>query len=100
MTEKEKQPTIEEMQSQIAELSKVVEQQKAEIQSVKDSYAKSEKSLTEQRELNSKLLLQIPSASNGEPSAQDEEDSVEAIIDDVVRVKNKELIQRYKNDHN
>ena len=93
------EPTIEELQGQIAELTTKNEQMAQEHDKLKTSSTETEDNLKNARELNANLLLRV-SAPNPESTETEEvEDTVESLCDEIVKTTNEKLIKRYKNDN-
>ena len=93
MTE-ENNPTIEDLQKQIVEMKEAQEKNAAEMQSVKDSLAKSEESLKAARELNAKLLNKVPG--EDDPAAEKKtEDPYEGLSDmETLEKMTEEMVDR------
>ena len=90
------QPTIEDMQKQIAELQDANAKQKEQIDALTQASAENEENLKKARELNTSLLLRVTSPSpEGEEETQ-EEDTVEHICDDIVNSVNKKYMEKIK----
>ena len=91
------EPSIEDMQKQIAELQDANAKQKEQIDVLLKSSEQNENDLKKARELNTALLLRVtsPNPENGEEQ-EEKEDTIESICDDVVESVNKEYIERFK----
>ena len=94
MAEEPKQPTIEELQSQMLALQEKQAQQEEQINTLTGENKKLSDDLTKARELNTKLFMRIPVGgqddSEKEPSGT--EDSFDNLVD--------ETIQKYILDKN
>ena len=73
MTEEDKTPSIEELQKQILDMKEASEKQAAEMQQMKDSLSKSEESLKAARDLNAKLMNNVPGEDAPSSDKQDED---------------------------
>ena len=90
------QPTIEDMQKQIAELQDANAKQKEQIDALMQTSAENEENLKKARELNTSLLLRVTSANPELEEEAQEEDTVERICDDIVNSVNKDYMERIK----
>ena len=90
------QPTIEDMQKQIAELQDANAKQKEQIYALMQTSAENEENLKKARELNTSLLLRVTSANPELEEEAQEEDTVERICDDIVNSVNKDYMERIK----
>ena len=79
MTEDNNNPTIEDLQKQIVEMKEAQEKNAAEMQTMKDSLAKSEESLKAARDLNAKLMSKVPG--EGQPDPEKKDDPYEGLSD-------------------
>lgn len=89
--------TIEDLQKQIAELKKSDEAKTAEIDALKQKDKETTESLIKARELNTKLLLDNPSAGAPEANSEEVEDTIESICEDIVDKTNEKYLKRFKN---
>lgn len=93
------EPSIEDLQAQVAELKKSNEEQAQELDKLKKSSTETEENLKKARDLNAELLLRV-SVPNPEAGAEEQtEDTIESICDDVVASVNKSYMEKYKHDN-
>lgn len=94
MAEEPKQPTIEELQSQMLALQEKQAQQEEQINSLTGENKKLSDDLTKARELNTKLFMRIPvgGQDDSEKEPSETEDSFDNLVD--------ETIQKYILDKN
>ena len=92
------QPTIEELQKQIAELRESNEAQKTQIENLTKENTENTNNLKQARELNAKLLLHV-SVPGEEGADKESEDTIESIVDEIVTKTNENYLKRYTNDH-
>ena len=93
------EPTIEDLQAQVTELTSKNEQMAQELDKLKTSSTETEENLKKARELNANLLLRV-SAPNPESTETEEvEDTIESLCDEIVKSTNEKIIQRYKHDN-
>lgn len=93
------EPTIEDLQAQVTELTKVKEEMAQELEKLKTSSTETEENLKKARELNANLLLRVSSPSPESGTEEQVEDTVESLCDEIVEATNKLVIQRYKHDN-
>ena len=93
------EPTIEDLQAQITELTKVKEEMAQELEKLKTSSTETEENLKKARELNANLLLRVSSPSPESSTEEQVDDTVESLCDEIVETTNKLVIQRYKHDN-
>lgn len=93
------EPTIEDLQAQVSELTKVKEEMAQELEKLKTSSTETEENLRKARELNANLILRVSSPSPESSTEEQVEDTVESICDEIVDATNKLVIQRYKHDN-
>lgn len=89
------EPTIEELQKQIAELKEVSEAQKTQIENLTKENTENSNNLKQARELNTKLLLRVSVPDDNKK--EETEDTIESIVDEIVTKTNENYIKRYKN---
>lgn len=87
MAEQPKQPTIEELQSQMLALQEKQAQQEAQINSLTGENKKLSDDLTKARELNTKLFLKIPvgGQDDSEKESSEPEDSFDNLVDETIK---------------
>lgn len=90
------EPTIEDLQAQVNELTKVKEEMAQELEKLKTSSTETEENLKKARELNANLLLRVSSPSPESGTEEQEEDTVESLCDEIVESTNKIVMERYK----
>lgn len=93
------EPSIEDLQAQVTELTKVKEEMAQELEKLKTSSTETEENLKKARELNANLLLRVSSPSPESGTEEQVEDTIESICDEIVDATNKLVIQRYKHDN-
>ena len=93
------QPTIEELQKQIAELRESNEAQKTQIDNLTKENTENSTNLKQARELNAKLLLHVSVPGEKEGEKEETEDTIESIVDEIVTKTNENYLKRYSNDH-
>lgn len=93
------EPTIEDLQGQISELTKSNEQMAQELEKLKTSSTETEENLRKARELNANLLLRVSAPSPDDNETEEVDDTVESLCDEIVNSTNKKIIQRYKRDN-
>ena len=93
------EPSIEDLQAQVTELTKVKEEMAQELEKLKASSTETEENLKKARELNANLLLRVSSPSPESGTEEQVEDTVESLCDEIVDATNKLVIQRYKHDN-
>ena len=93
------EPSIEDLQAQVNELTKVKEEMAQELEKLKTSSTETEENLKKARELNANLLLRVSSPSPESGTEEQVEDTVESLCDEIVDATNKLVIQRYKHDN-
>lgn len=87
MAEEPKQPTIEELQSQMLALQEKQAQQEAQISSLSGENKKLSEDLSKARELNTKLFMRIPvgqQEDSGNESSE-QEDSFDNLVDETIK---------------
>ena len=87
MAEQPKQPTIEELQSQMLALQEKQAQQEAQISTLTGENKKLSDDLSKARELNTKLFMRIPVGGQDEPEKEtpEEEDSFDNLVDETIK---------------
>ncbi len=93
------EPSIEDLQAQVNELTKVKEEMAQELEKLKTSSTETEENLKKARELNANLLLRVSSPSPESGTEEQVEDTVESLCDEIVGATNKLVIERYKHDN-
>lgn len=88
------EPSIEELQNQIAELTKAKEEQSQEIEKLKQTSTENEENLKKARELNASLLLRVTAESPESGEVETPEDSVESLCEEIVTKVNEAYIRR------
>lgn len=91
------EPTIEELQKQIAELKEVSEAQKTQIENLTKENTENSNNLKQARELNTKLLLHVSVPDDNKK--EETEDTIDSIVDEIVTKTNENYLKRYSNDH-
>lgn len=89
------EPSIEELQKQIAELKESAEAQKIQIETLTKENNENSNNLKQARELNTKLLLRVSVPDDNKK--EETEDTIESIVDEIVTKTNENYIKRYKN---
>ena len=93
------EPTIEDLQAQVTELTSKNEQMAQELDKLKTSSTETEESLKKARELNANLLLRVSAPTPESTEAPEVDDTIESLCDEIVKSTNEKLIQRYKHDN-
>ena len=93
------EPTIEDLQAQVAELKKSNEEQAQELDKLKKSSTETEENLKKARDLNAELLLRVSVPNPDTGTEEQTEDTIESICDDVVNSVNKSYMEKYKHDN-
>ena len=93
------EPTIEDLQAQVTELTSKNEQMAQELDKLKTSSTETEESLKKARELNANLLLRVSAPTPESTEAPEVDDTIESLCDEIVKSPNEKLIQRYKHDN-
>lgn len=93
------EPTIEDLQGKISELTKSNEEMAQELDKLKTSSTETEENLRKARELNANLLLRVSAPSPDGTETEEVDDTVESLCDEIVKSTNEQLIKRYKHDH-
>ena len=75
------EPTIEDLQGQITELTKSNEQMAQELDKLKASSTEAEENLRKARELNANLLLRVSAPSPDDNETEEVNDTVESLCD-------------------
>lgn len=88
------EPTIEELQAQIAQLQESVDKSNAELTDLKTKNTELTDGLNKSRELNAQLLLRVPVKDVEQPV--DDTETLDDVVADIVDGMNRKYIQRYK----
>ena len=91
------EPSIEELQKQIAELKESTEAQKIQIETLTKENNENSNNLKQARELNTKLLLRVSVPDDNKK--EETEDTIDSIVDEIVTKTNENYLKRYTNDH-
>ena len=89
------EPTIEELQKQIAELKESAEAQKTQIENLTKENTENSNNLKQARELNAKLLLHVSVPDDSKK--EETEDTIDSIVDEIVTKTNENYLKRYSN---
>ncbi len=92
------EPSIEELQKQIAELKESAEAQKTQIEKLTKENTENANNLKQARELNTKLLLRVPVPDNDGNKKEEHEDTIESIVEEIVSKTNENYMKVYKHD--
>lgn len=85
MAEETKQPTIEDLQTQLVTLQEKQTENDAKINALSEENKKLSDDLTKARELNTKLFLRVPNpADNSGQETAEEEDSFDKLLDETI----------------
>ena len=88
------EPTIEELQKQIAELKESGEAQKVKIEELTKANEENTTNLKQARELNAKLLLHVSVPDDNKK--EETEDTIESIVDEIVSKTNEKYLKEMK----
>lgn len=91
------EPTIEELQKQIAELKESNEAQKTQIENLTKQNTENSSNLKQARELNTKLLLHMNVSGEKDTAKEESEDTIESLVDEIVTKTNENYLKRYSN---
>lgn len=90
------EPTIEELQKQIAELKESAEAQKIQIETLTKENNENSNNLKQARELNTKLLLRVSVPDDNKK--EETEDTIDSLVDEIVTKTNEKYMKVYKHD--
>ena len=93
------EPTIEDLQAQITELTSKNEEMAQELDKLKTSSTETEENLKKARELNANLLLRVSAPTPESTETEESEDTIESLCEEIVTKTNEKIIERYKHDH-
>lgn len=91
------QTSIEDLQAEIAKLKADNEKLTTDFNALQSENKTNTDNLAKSRELNAKLLLQVPVPNNENP--EPEEDTIDSVVDDIVTSVNKKYMERYTNGY-
>lgn len=99
MAEQPKQPTIEDLQSQMLALQEKFDTQAAELEKISGENKKLSEDLSKARELNTKLYLRIPVAGqdNQESEPENIEDSFDKLVEETLKER---VLDKYRKPEN
>ena len=90
------EPTLEDLQKQLVEMSKQNEEFKTKIQALEKNNTETTEALKKARELNADFLLHSTDGIRKESNEEPEEDTVEGIVEEIVDSVNEKYLKRYK----
>lgn len=87
------EPTIEELQAQIAQLQESMDKSNAELTELKSKNSELTDGLNKSRELNAQLLLRVPVTETEQPV--EESETLDDVVADIVEDMNQRYIAKF-----
>lgn len=91
------EPSIEELQKELADLRATTEAQTAQIEKLTSENKETSENLAKARNLNAELLLRTPVDKITGTQSEENEDTLDSIVEEVVSKTNEDYLKRFKN---